>query len=73
MLDAADRARLTPAQLEAVTAAMLNLVAEVVSLADRVAAIERERGGEPQEATVAGDLVRRVLAPLAAPQPEQTS
>jgi hypothetical protein len=67
-LDAADRARLGPGQLDAVTAALLNLVAEVASLAERVRVLEAGSTGEPvTDAAAVHDLVRRVVAPLAEP------
>ena len=68
-LDAAERARLGPAQLDAVAAALLNLVAEVASLAERVRALEA--GATNASAADAAavedldDLVRRIVSPLA--------
>jgi hypothetical protein len=65
-LDAADRVGLDAAQLDAVAATMLNLVAEVASLAGRVSELEaRESGAPASHAEAVQDLVRRVLAPLA--------
>jgi hypothetical protein len=71
VLDAADRARLSPDHLDSVATALLNLVAEVASLADRVAALEEpDRSDSAPRATE--DLVRRVLAPLAAPHEQRS-
>ena len=68
LLDAADRARLGPGQLDAVAATLLNLVAEVASLAERVRALEAGSTSEPvTDAAAVHDLVRRVVAPLAEP------
>jgi hypothetical protein len=68
LLDAAERARLGPAQLDAVAATLLNLVAEVASLAERVRALEAGSAGDPvTDVTAVHDLVRRVVAPLANP------
>lgn len=67
-LDAADRAQLGPGQLDAVTAALLNLVAEVASLAERVRSLEAGSTGDTVgDAAAVHDLVRRVVAPLADP------
>jgi hypothetical protein len=51
------------AEFGAVAATLLNLIAEVASLAERVTALE---GGGSGDAAAVQDLVRRVLAPLAA-------
>jgi hypothetical protein len=73
MLGAAARARLDADHIDAVAATMLNLVAEVVSLANRVAALESAASAHGAVVVDAGDIVRRVLAPLAAQQPAQPS
>lgn len=64
-LDAAARAQLDPAQLDAVAATMLNLVAEVAALAERLRALEMGGASDStSDATAVDDLVRRVVAPL---------
>lgn len=67
-LGAADRARLVDGQLDELAAALLNLTAEVASLAERVRALEAGSSGDNTKiASTVDDLVRRVLAPLADP------
>lgn len=67
-LDAAERAQLGPDQLDAIAATLLNLVAEVASLAERVRALEvSSTGGPVTDVAAVHDLVRRVVAPLANP------
>ena len=65
-LDAAERAQLGPANLDAVAATLLNLVAEVASLAERVRALEAGAPDAPTtDAAAVHDFVRRIVSPLA--------